>query len=67
MDLNKHHREALISRRDGAIAQRQLIMECINKADKDNALRHWWNIDIFLLDLSIEEMSKILIKNEIEL
>jgi hypothetical protein len=65
MLLSKQHREALLGELNKAKEDKELRQLCM-KERKDDHLKEWWEIHIFLADERIKLIEKSLIENEID-
>jgi hypothetical protein len=65
MLLDSQHREALLGELNKAKEDKELRELCM-KERKDDHLKGWWEIHIFLADERIKLIEKSLIENEID-
>jgi hypothetical protein len=65
MLLSNQHREALLGELNKAKEDKALRELCM-KERKDDHLKEWWEIHIFLADERIKLIEKSLIENEID-
>ena len=66
MDANIHHKEALIEKLIEIQESIRVSNRCIIKTSKDDSVKHWHEVDLWLLERQKELIKEALIHDEIK-